>query len=116
MAEQMKWLKVRRDSGLTLLYAHVGQACMIVAPAITMAFSWLNIGPPAHDPLWVYGVMGLIGLGCLLMAIIRLLADTCADVRTMTFVLEQVLKDPEEEEAVIRLATYQRLRQSLDLD
>jgi hypothetical protein len=85
-------------------------------PVITTVFSWLNIRPLAPDQPWTYGLLGLLGLGCFLIAIIRLLDDVRADLRAMTFVLDQVLKDPDEEEAVISLATYQHLRRRLGLD
>jgi hypothetical protein len=116
MAEEMKWLKRHRGVGMTELYANVGLGCMIVMPALAIAFSRLNIQPFAHDRLWEYGFLGLLGLGCLLMAIIRLLDEARSELSALTFVLYQVLKDPDEEEEVISRATYLHLRRRLDLD
>jgi hypothetical protein len=116
MAEQMKWLKRPRDSGWTRLYYDLAVAFMMAIPAVDLVFSWLNIRTPARDDLWTYGSFVLIGLACILTVIIRLLDQVRVELRSMTFVLYQLLKEPDEEEEVISLATYQRLRERLGLD
>jgi hypothetical protein len=116
MAAEKTWIRRQREFLGTRLYYDLGVVGMIVMPVLALAFSWLKWHPLTGDDLWVYGMYGLIGLACLLTVIIRLLEQVRTDLRSMTFVLYQLLKDPGEEEEVISRATYQHLRRRLGVD
>jgi hypothetical protein len=85
---------------------------MFLYPGWKVVLSVMEHRALPDDP-WFYG---LLGLGAFLVMIRDVLDGVRSELCSMTFVLYQVLKDPETEEEAISLATYRRLRERLGIE
>jgi hypothetical protein len=97
------WEVVFRTIGIT--------ACIIVPGVDLVRSHYFQQGSSPVDP-WQYG---LLGLGALLVVIyerLKLIAQLLGDLRDMVYL---VLKDPDDDERQISVATFRHVRRRLGL-
>jgi hypothetical protein len=112
MAGVMKSVKLRSDPLFVELCAKLGMAIFVVLPVIKI----VRFAIEHHSLLMIRGPMDCWGWGPFCMTFGYYLERIHIELRSLTLVLYQRLKDPDDEEAAISLATYRRLRARLGLE